>query len=110
MAVRAWLLLANIKPTIIINNIENHNFSYHYHQKNAHLAVVAPGQYYSYERKRTEIYTEVRLHRQIKSGVFVDQIITPCCYYQVGFSYRYQVYHRIAYSLPLPHKEVGQVC
>ena len=83
---------------------------YHYHQKNAHLAVVAPGQYYSYERKRTEIYTEVRLHRQIKSAVFVDQIITPCSYYQVGFSYRYQVYHRIAYSLPLPHKEVGQVC
>ena len=75
MAVRAWLLLANIKTKIIINNNENHNFSYYYHQKNAHLAVVAPGQYYSYERKRTEIYTEVRLHKQIKSSVFLIKLL-----------------------------------
>ena len=95
MAVRAWLLLANIKTTIIINNNDNHN-SYHYHQKNAHLAVVAPGQYYSYERKRTEIYTEVRLHvhRQIKSSVFFDQIIwfwdcniTPCSFREAFKNY-----------------------
>ena len=87
------------------------------HQKNAHLAVVAPGQYYSYERKRTEIYTEVFLQKDyhLKIGIFIcidcngyhhssnDKVLQ---YLQVGFSYRYQVYHRIAYSLPLPHKEV----
>ena len=44
--------------------------------KNAHIAIVAPGNFYGYERKRNEMYTEV------------------------GFIYRYQVYHRIAQSLP----------
>ena len=41
---------------------------YVYMKKNAHVAVVAPGNYYGYERKRNEMYTEV------------------------GYSYRYQVY------------------
>ena len=40
---------------------------YVYMKKNAHVAVVAPGNYYGYERKRNEMYTEV------------------------GYSYRYQV-------------------
>ena len=50
---------------------------YVYMKKNAHIAIVAPGNYYGYERKRNEIYTEV------------------------GFSYRYQVYHRLTHSLPI---------
>ena len=40
---------------------------YVYMKKNAHVAVVAPGNYYGYERKRNEMYIEV------------------------GYSYRYQV-------------------
>ena len=40
---------------------------YVFMKKNAHVAVVAPGNYYQYERKRNEMYTEV------------------------GYSYRYQV-------------------
>ena len=50
---------------------------YVYMKKKAHIAIVAPGNYYGYERKRNEMYTEV------------------------GFSYRYQVYHRLTLSLPL---------
>ena len=50
---------------------------YVYMKKNAHIAIVAPGNYYGYERKRNEIYTEV------------------------GYSYRYQVYHRLSQSLPI---------
>ena len=46
-------------------------------KKNAHIALVAPGHYYGYDRKRNEIYTET------------------------NYSYRYQVYHRLAISLPL---------
>lgn len=48
--------------------------------KNSHIAIVAPGNFYGYERKRNEMYTEV------------------------GFSYRYQVYHRISQSLPFGGK------
>ena len=40
---------------------------YVYMKKNAHVSVVAPGNYYVYERKRNEMYNEV------------------------GYSYRYQV-------------------
>ena len=40
---------------------------YIFMKKNAHVAVVAPGNYYGYERKRNEMYTEL------------------------GYSYRYQV-------------------